>query len=359
MQTALYDPQHGYYTTRVPGHGASYRTSPLLTSVYGELIAVALGRMWDAMEGPDPFTVIEVGPGSGDLAVAAGASLPASMKAATTWCLVEQFASIRGLQQERLSDSSVRAEWVAALEECRAGAGCILANEVVDNFPVHLFEVTPAGPQEIYLNVDGDRLVENLGPSSVGELSLLEEAAAHLEEGDRFEVRPQVDEWCRQASAVLERGYVLVVDYGDTTPRLWTARPSGTLLAYRDGAISFDPLEVPGETDITAHVDFSALRDAARSAGFKPQALLTQREFLKSLGMEESTEELRQAQKEAEAAGLHAEAVALLAERGRRHALVARGGLGDFLVFLAAKNAPPLDIEGGATHRIFQVFQIL
>ena len=179
----------------------------------------------------------------------------------------------------------------------------------------------------------------SIGP--VSEPNLAGQVAAalpHLEDGDRFEVSPGASAWVREAGEALDRGVVLVIDYGDEEPDLWRRRPGGSLVTYRDEGLGVDLLEDPGQADITAHVNFSALVRAAVGAGLRPGALRTQRAWLQTLGAAEVAESLRGRQEEAQLAGDHTAMVQLLAERSRLTALSARGGLGDLLVFSAKKG---------------------
>lgn len=342
MKLALYHPALGYYSSRVPRAGGDYRTSPAITGTFGLLIARVLRRMWLALGEPNSFTIVEVGGGGGDLAAAAIAALPDSLRGHTIWRFVEPFEKVRSLQAERLQDLPVRVEWSSHLNEPPA-VGCVIANEVLDNFPVHVYEVASGGASEVHVDVEGDRLVETLGePSAGSSVPYLHETLGHLDDGDRFEARPGVEDWCRQAAGALERGYLLVIDYGDTTPDLWIKRPAGTIVTYRDEMMGLDPLSSPGEFDITAHVDFSALQEAATRADLSPLMLLSQRDFLESMGISEIATALRRKQQKAQEAGDNMQAMHILGERGRIQTLTARGGLGDLLVFLAAKNAPAI-----------------
>ncbi|MGH2687408.1 MAG: SAM-dependent methyltransferase, partial [Actinomycetota bacterium] len=241
------------------------------------------------------------------------------------WRFVERFDAVREIQRRRLpADAPV--EWVPALGTDPVD-GCVLANEVLDNMPAHVFERTADGCREVYVTADGGRLTETLGPPSAEAAALAARAMPHLEEGDRWEVRPGVRAWCQAAAATLRRGSLLVVDYGDVEPDLWLRRPAGSLVTYRDDRMGDDPLEAPGLADVTAHVDFSHLERSALAAGFTSPALRSQREFLRSLGLQEVVDRLR-----AEPGA------AALAERSRVGALAAMGGLGDLLVFSACRR---------------------
>jgi SAM-dependent MidA family methyltransferase len=318
MEAALYDPDHGYYARRVPG--ADYRTAPTLTPWFGRLVCRHLRQQWEAMGRPDPFTVVEVGGGGGDLAAAVLAGFGPALR----WRFVERFDAVRELQRRRLPEDAP-AEWVPVLGTDPVD-GCVLANEVLDNMPVHVLERTADGYREVYVTAAGGRLTETLGPPSKEAAALAAPALPHLSEGDRWEVRP-IQAWCEAAAATLRRGSLLVFDYGDVEPDLWLRRPAGSLVTYRDDRMGNDPLEAPGLTDVTAHVDFSHLQRSALAAGFEAPALRSQRELLLSLGLQDVVDRLR-----AEPG------MAALAERSRVGALAARGGLGDLLVFSACRR---------------------
>ncbi|HEY2666282.1 MAG TPA: SAM-dependent methyltransferase [Actinomycetota bacterium] len=116
MRLALYHPSDGYYATRVPGHGSDYRTSPSIGPWFGRIVARQLEAMWEALGTPDPFWVVEVGAGRGDLA--AGAMEAAGpMSDALHWRFVERFERVRSWQRRRLGTAATSAEWAPALGE--------------------------------------------------------------------------------------------------------------------------------------------------------------------------------------------------------------------------------------------------
>jgi SAM-dependent MidA family methyltransferase len=175
--------------------------------------------MWKDLGRPDPFWVIEVGAGLGDLA--AGAMEAAGpMAGALRWRFVEQFDRVAGWQRRRLGSASGRAEWTSELGEAAPVCGCVLANEVLDAFPVHVLEIAGDGDaREVLVGLDGDRFVETLGPLSTASLEAASRGtAACLGVGSRFEVCLELEEWFAQASRALELGYLLVIDYGISSP---------------------------------------------------------------------------------------------------------------------------------------------
>ncbi|MGH2705935.1 MAG: class I SAM-dependent methyltransferase [Actinomycetota bacterium] len=341
MELALYHPDLGYYASRAPGAGTGYRTSPSLGPWFGRLLARAFDRMWRALGKPSLFTVVEVGAGAADLAATAIDSAEEPFASALRWHLVEPFPAVERLQRQRLQRVAHSVAWSRSLRDLAAVEGCVLANEVLDNLPVHLLEVESGRAREICVALEDGRLVESPRPVFS---PALEEAAttplALLDDGARFEVCLGFHAWAAEAAGALARGYLLVIDYGDSEPGIWTRRPAGTLVTYREEQIGFDLLAHPGLGDITAHVNFSALERAVAAAGMQVQRLAPQRDFLAALGVAGAAEELHAAEGAARASGLHGEALALLAERSRLASLTAPG-LGDMLALLAASGAAP------------------
>lgn len=322
MTFVLYEPGFGYYQRHVPGD--DYRTSPTISPVFGQLVAKALAQFWRSLGEPGVFDVVEIGPGSGHLASSAldaiGSDLP------VTWKLVEPFAYIAERQRALLGE---RALWFDKIEDLGEVEGCLIANEVLDNFPVKLFEVGNQGVEEVFVGMDAAGLVEILVPSD-------EPTPEGLEPGDRFEVSPHVAEWVDRLSAIFKAGRVIIIDYGDVEPDLHLRRPTGTLLTYGPLGIGTDPLEDPGELDITAHVNFTRLAFAFESRGFSTK-LSDQRSWLKSLGADDIAARLLDDQRRAEGEGRHADALSFMSTRSKLTSLVAPGGLGDLMVLDAIR----------------------
>ncbi|HEY2666718.1 MAG TPA: class I SAM-dependent methyltransferase, partial [Actinomycetota bacterium] len=309
---------------------------------FGRIVARQLEAMWEALGTPDPFWVVEVGAGRGDLA--AGAMEAAGpMSDALHWRFVERFERVRSWQRRRLGTAATSAEWAPALGEPPGVVGCVVANEVLDNFPVHALEVTESdGVREVYVDVDGNHLVERLGPLSTPALAEpARRAARHLGGGSRFELCPELEAWCCQAARALERGYLLLVDYGGVEPGIWLDNPEGTLATHGPADVGPSPVEDPGRKDITAKVNFSAVLRAVDAAGLGPYPLVTQRSWLLSLGLAQIADEIDAAGFQAALEGWLEQAEVLQGELGLLLELGAVGGLGDLLVLRAAKGARP------------------
>ncbi|HEU5004128.1 MAG TPA: SAM-dependent methyltransferase [Actinomycetota bacterium] len=350
MRLALYHPRHGYYATRVPGAGSDYHTSPALTPWFGRLVACEFQHMWEALGAPEAFTVVEVGPGRADLAAGALTAIAEAgggLAGAVRWRFVERFQAMADLQRARLGPLAACAEWSAQLSGPQAQAGCVLAHEVLDNFPAHLLEKTAAGQlAEIHVAEEGGFLVARPGALSDERLApVAADMEPQVPTGARFEVCCDLEGWCRDAADVLARGYLLVIDYGDKEPNLWRRHSTskwGTIVTYGPDGFGEDPLAGPGTRDITAEVNFSAVERLAGRVGFIPDLFTTQRQWLRSLGFDEVAGGLTGQADAAWMAGRNREAMALEEELSGLQSLVAHLGLGDIMVLREAKDAPPL-----------------
>lgn len=338
MSFALYSQAHGYYSSHVPGTGSDYRTSPALTPWFGRLTCRHLERIWTDLSCPARFAVVEAGGGNGDLAAGVISSAQGPFAGALEWVFVEPMPRIAKLQQTRLAGLNANLQWVGSLEAVSQVTGVVIANEILDNFPVRLIEVAEGGLAEVLVGWGDSELVELRAPVSSLLPPEIETAAGALEVGDRFEVITGLDRWCLDVAGALKQGGLIVIDYGDHEPDIFKLRPTGSLVTYREGRLGLDPFSEVGDEDITAHVNFSELQRAAERAGLSDGESVTQRDWLESAGLSRVVQDLRQAEAIARREERHEDWVALLAERSKVQTIAARGGLGDYLVFTATKG---------------------
>jgi SAM-dependent MidA family methyltransferase len=293
MALCLYHPEFGYYAQGQERSGVAgdYFTSSDLHPVFARLVARQAAEIWEAMGCPRPFTWVEMGAGRGlfasDFLSWTARALP-EFAAALDYVAIELSAPRRCRIQNRLAGVELKGKVVllANLEELAPVEGCFFSNELVDAFPVSVVTRTGGRLKEIYVIAEGDSLREKPGPISDPAIAAyIARYAPQLEQGDRVEVNRQAQEWIRAVATKLARGFVLTIDYGDTANRLYTLnRSRGTLLAYRGHTVNEDFFSSPGETDLTSHVNFSALMDAGRPAGLETAGFTTQERFLLALG---------------------------------------------------------------------------
>ncbi len=335
MDLALYHPQLGYYTSGAPkvGWTGDFFTSAHLHPLFGACLARQLHQMWEALQRPQPFLVVEEGAAQGLLArhieSAARQTAPA-LAEALRYQTVE--VGRRG-------------------EEATAAPHVILSNELIDAFPVHVVESSQGALQEVYVTEQGGQLIEQVRrPSSDALVAYLDRFRVDWRRfGAHYPWRAEINlralDWMRATAArVAPGGFVLTIDYGDTARRLYTSRRRrGTLLCYYRHTTNEEPLARPGQQDITAHVNFSALIEEGRRAGLRLSRFTTQRAFLLGWGIREDVEALRATRYAAADSERHtdqgqADLLRYYSQRNAVNALLDPNGLGGFRVLMQRKG---------------------
>jgi SAM-dependent MidA family methyltransferase len=299
MERALYEPGHGYYRSaeRRPGRAGDFLTAPEAHPIFGRSLARFVEGVWSAIGRPDSFTIRESGAGGGALAEPLLARLAAGDPALA--------ASVRyradEVEPRRLDDLLERlaaAGLDGALEpdDDAPIVGAVIANEVLDALPTHrvviregrLLEVLVGWRDDAFADIEAD-------PSTPALARRFETEGIRLDEGQQAEVCLELERWVARAAAGLERGVLLLVDYGDTAGRLYDPRrrPAGTLLAYLRHRAHDGVYRAIGHQDLTAHVDVSAVESAAAAAGLDHFGTTTQGRFLAALGAGELLVELQ------------------------------------------------------------------
>jgi len=156
----------------------------------------------------------------------------------------------------------------------------LFTNEFFDAIPVEI--LSPQG--KLHLALENNRLHEIWLPPRAEELEYLDRYGVHPEPGERIEVPIVAHNWIQQIALSINRGFLLLIDYGYTRGEQLAGRHRGTLMAYRQHSVSPDPYQAPGEQDLTAHVNFTALAAACEQAGMRVEKLLTQSQFLMGIG---------------------------------------------------------------------------
>ncbi|MCC7024754.1 MAG: SAM-dependent methyltransferase [Thermomicrobiales bacterium] len=346
MELALYHPAWGYYRSpaRRPGRPGDFLTAPEAHPFFGITLARQIAECWERLGRPDPFDVREYGSGIGALAwdVIAGLSREApACRAALRYRLVEQnphrlAEALAVFAAEGLGDVVVGED--AGEGSLEPIVGVLLANEVADAFGVHRLIWHDGQLREGWVVWQGDGFAEeegDLSPEAAAARpeAMLRQHGIALREGDRIEISPAAAAWFAAAARGLARGYAIVIDYGYPAPELYRQhRLEGTVRAYRAHTVSDDPFSHVGETDLTAHVDFSALREAGEREGLRFAGQTNQGAFLASLGMGELLVALGQDPETTMPEYLAAQAAILR--------LIDPGGMGRFGVLVMVRDAP-------------------
>lgn len=340
MSTALYHPKLGYYTAgpRRVGWRGHFLTSPELDPAFGHLWSRGFEDMWRACGAPESFEIVEIGPGEGTFAAAVLDAVSDDFGATVHYTLVERSPAMRERQEARLANDD-RVGWAASVTEVPTAAhGCVFANEVLDNLPVHLVAQRNGSLREVCVDLVDDRFeFVELPPSSPELERFVDRCDVELPEGHRFEVALASDSFVTRCAAMIERGCLVFIDYGTDAADL-AARPAGTLLAYSDAGADDLVLERPGGKDITAHANWTAVTAVARREGFEVAPIVSQRRALEALGLHDLHEALRGEHQRAIAEGRGVDAVSAISRRQSLGALADPGGLGSLGVLTATKN---------------------
>jgi SAM-dependent MidA family methyltransferase len=267
MEMVLYEPNLGYYAARARKFGAAgdFVTAPELGTLFGRTLA----RQLRALGG----SVLEFGAGSGALAQTLLAQHDFD------YHIVELSAELRERQQARLGS---RVQWLDKLPQRIHGS--VVANEVVDAMPVHALAWRERGIMERGVSLAGDQLAWAERPAGG---QLLEEAQTlQLPAPYESEIGLVARVWMREVAARLQEGVIFVIDYGFPRSEYYhPQRATGTLMCHHRHRAHADVFAHPGEQDITAHVDFSALANAAVDAGLEVLGYTTQAQFLVNCGI--------------------------------------------------------------------------
>jgi NADH dehydrogenase [ubiquinone] 1 alpha subcomplex assembly factor 7 len=286
MELCLSHPRHGYYITRDPlGAAGDFVTTPEVSQMFGELLGAWAATVWRQMESPPHIRLIELGPGRGTLmadALRAAKALPA-FHAALTVHMVEVSPVLRTLQQARLANAGVPVVWHHTIEEVPEGPTIAIANEFVDALPISQFIKDHDGWHVRMVGVVDDKLAFVAAPDAM----LRQSEADTVPRGAILERR-----YDRPVSLLARRiaqhgGAALIIDYGHAESAF-----GDTLQAVRGHRFA-DPLETPGQADLTAQVDFAAVAMWVQRQDAVTRGPIPQGEFLRRLGIEERAARLK------------------------------------------------------------------
>ncbi len=278
MDACLLHPAHGYYTTRTPfGAAGDFITAPEISQMFGELTGLCLAQCWLDQGAPTRATLAELGPGRGTLMadlLRATRGVP-GFHAAMDVVLVEASPALRAAQAQTLGTHPVR--WESSIDALPDAALFLVANEFFDALAIRQFTRSGRGWAETVVGVAGDRLARGRAPPVA--LRELSHRLADTGDGDVVELRPAAVPVMEAIGARIAShgGAALIVDYGGP-------RSLGDTFQAVRGHAPADPFAEPGLADLTAHVDFGALADAALPA--RSTQLTSQGAFLTALGIE-------------------------------------------------------------------------
>lgn len=344
MEMALYAPGLGYYTSRREkmGRSGDYVTSPEVSPIFGAMIGRQMREMWEALDRPVTFDAVEAGAGNGTLC---RDILRWSRRAAPEfhdrlrYTVVETSEALADRQRETIEAEGLlpAVQWQTELPE--AVEGCILCNELLDAMPVHRVFVQDRALREVFVGWEGGAFREELAAPSTPEIGdYFRRLGIRPGEGCHAEVNLAAAAWVRAAASALQRGFLLIFDYGYEAAELYASwRTGGTLLCFYRHNPGDDPYVRIGRQDMTSHVDFTTIRRSGEGAGLSTLGLAPQSEFLMNLGLPDALPAIGEGETNLEEYYIRRRAVV---------ELVDPAGLGRIKVLVQARGAGDVDLTG-------------
>jgi SAM-dependent MidA family methyltransferase len=299
MDACLYHPDHGYYSKADQQPRRDYFTSVDLSPVFGRLLARQFHEMWERLGRPDPFWLVEAGAGTGALAkhvLDCAAESLSEFYAALRYVAVERSAPRRAAQARPLESHATRGRLTCSPDlPGKITQGCFFSNELLDAMPVHRVLQENRSLRELYVAAGDDGFHECSGSLSCPALAeYFADQGITLHDQQQAEASLEACRWLEQVASKLSRGFVLTIDYGHLAPELYDERHMrGTLLAYARHRANEDYFRAPGEQDLTAHVNFTALEQRGQTSGLLRTGFTSQSNFLLALARHSQFEDLQ------------------------------------------------------------------
>ncbi|MGA7301359.1 MAG: SAM-dependent methyltransferase [Candidatus Sulfotelmatobacter sp.] len=291
MEICLYDPELGNYSRNAEqfGKAGDFYTSSDVHAVFGRLLARQFEEIWRALGSPASLELIELGPGRGlfaqDVLGWSEKKFPDFFRA-LRYVLVESSLALRErigrILKSHLGSGKAELTPLYSLEERSPHdtPTIVFANEFFDALPVEIISTKGS----LRIDTCDGYFTESWAPSSSAELEFLDRYSVHPEPGERVEVSLAAQQSMDRLAAGIKRGFIIAIDYGYTREEQLAGGHRGTLKAIRQHSVSANPYEAPGEQDITADVNFTALAAAVERHGMQAHKLVTQSQFLMGIG---------------------------------------------------------------------------
>ena len=294
MELCLSHQEYGYYPTRDPiGAAGDFVTAPEISQMFGEIVGAWCAHIWMTMERPDPFMLVELGPGRGTLmadVLRTAGQLPGFASAARI-CMVETSPAMIDRQKEKLFPITDNIKWFDSIDLIPEGPSIVVANEFFDALPIRQLVLHEDKWQERAVGLDEDECLVWTHREGNDLEALVAPELRESEPGTIIEVAPIRSGAVTQIASRYgdHPGATLIIDYGYTGPQA-----GDSFQAVREHAYA-DPLIDPGASDLTTHVDFNGIAHAASAAGANVYAPMPQGAFLESLGIGPRSDQLREA----------------------------------------------------------------
>jgi SAM-dependent MidA family methyltransferase len=286
MEMALYYPELGYYNSAQNKIGANgdFYTSANLSASFGAMIGRQIEEMWQILD-KKPFKIVEYGAGTGLLChdILDYLKNNAPLYDNLSYCIIEKSTSMEEIEKKYLGD---KVSWYNSIKDIPDLTGCVLSNELVDNFAVHQV-VMNTDLQEIFVDYKNG-FEEVLQPARKELKDYFKNLKVVLPMGFRTEINLEAVAWIKEVSQFLKKGFIITIDYGSLSQDLYDIRRScGTLLCFNKHQKNDNPYQFIGTQDITSHTNFSALCVWGMEHGIDYCGIIDQASFLKALGIKE------------------------------------------------------------------------
>jgi SAM-dependent MidA family methyltransferase len=283
MEMALYHDDLGYFTSSAHtiGKKGDFFTSPFISSAFGAMIGRQIEEFRKQISGD--FTIVEYGAGTGLLCCDILEYLKLNHKdfESIRYVIIEKSSVLRKISQKYLGS---QVTWLDDIKKLGTFNGCIISNELFDNFPVHRMVWQNQQFMEVFVDYQHG-FKEVLKPAKTDIVNAFEYTHIDFPHGFYTEVCMDALEWFKNVSRVLNKGYIVTIDYGYLLEELLQQqRTFGTIRCYHEHRVNFDLYQRPGEQDITSDVNFSSLCYCGAKNGFEFTGYVTQNHFLRALG---------------------------------------------------------------------------
>ncbi len=337
MEAALYDEQSGYYHrpgVERWGRAGDYRTSPERSPLFAATFARYFADLYEKLDCPATWTIIEAGAGAGHFARGVLEALAREHEKvfhATRYVIDETSLDAIKRARERLAPFSNRVEFrrLNEMETLRSEV-IIFSNELLDAFPVHRVLMSNGKLRELFVGLNESGEFVHVEGEPIDERIILhfEGQRVRLSEGQIVEVNLDAEDWIECAARIIQRGYLITVDYGAEITELYGAphRFGGTLRAFHRHELAEDILEQPGERDITSTINWTQIKEAGERAGLESVTLERLDKFLLRAGLLEQLEQMAGASK--------SDAEELVLRTGAREMILPNGMSSSFQVLV-------------------------
>jgi len=312
MGLALYHKKYGYYTAgkRIIGKEGDYYTSPCVHPAFGEVISSLIHKSYEVI-GVSNFTIVEMGAGKGYLALdildSTKRNYP-NLYNCLNYTIIEK--SPHQILQEKnlLKEHLDKIKWINRISELKSTniCGIFISNELLDSFPFHRARFEDGMLKEIFVDLKNDEFIEVIDDPSIKELrDYFLDYNIDFKDCQEVEINLHAEKWLRDIASVLDKGFVMTIDYGFLAQELFNpTRLKGTCKCLYKHSINDNPYINIGKQDITAHVDFSNLIRIEESVGLKTLKYTTQGQFLIDWGILDIIERTTENNKQSEATRL-------------------------------------------------------